>query len=93
MTPFHVDQGMPDGVRDRFQWSRFGTPLWLTVGALLLLVVALGSSQAPDSRARGDAMRAAFGVTLEARAAAERAEGVAEQPTLLPSPARGSSPP
>lgn len=76
MTPFRVDEGLPDGVRDRFQWSRFGTPLWLTVGALLLLIVAVGSSRAPDSQARGDAMRAAFGVSLEARATVDRVQAL-----------------
>lgn len=79
MTPWRVDSGLPDGVRDRFRWARFGTPGWLTGGALLLVAVALLHGNQPDARARGDAMRAGFGVALEAQAVALTAARVGEE--------------
>lgn len=72
MTPFRVDEGLPDGVRDRFQWGRFASPGWLTSFAVLLVLVALLSTTRPDSRARGDAVQLGLAVGGEARSVVHR---------------------
>lgn len=55
-----------DGIRDPFRWARFSEPRFLTLGAVLILVLIAASARDTRAGVAGDALEVGSHVAAEA---------------------------